>query len=139
MPSHDITRESMPFLRDPLSVTTTLRGLSDASSTSSSWSSASGRVFCQLLSWRASRPLVWCLLLYAEPHTHPLLNCLHVYCLHPLSSGRFPTYHVPSVRRKLESAWVCQTLWYFGLTFFSQSMPPFMGVVDGSTTGPFLH
>jgi hypothetical protein len=29
-----------------------------------------------------------------------------------------------------------QTLWYFGLTFFSQTMLPFMGVVEYSTTSP---
>jgi hypothetical protein len=28
-------------------------------------------------------------------------------------------------------------MWYFGLTFFSHTMLPFMGVVDFSTTGPF--
>jgi hypothetical protein len=31
---------------------------------------------------------------------------------------------------------VCQTLWYFRLTFFSQTMLPFMGVVEYSTTSP---
>jgi hypothetical protein len=33
---------------------------------------------------------------------------------------------------------VCHTQWYFGLTFCSQTMLPFMGVVDNSTTGPFF-
>jgi hypothetical protein len=31
---------------------------------------------------------------------------------------------------------VCQTLRYFGLTFFSHTMLPFMGVVEYSTTSP---
>jgi hypothetical protein len=32
---------------------------------------------------------------------------------------------------------VCQTLQYFGLTLFNQTILPFMGVVDCSTTNPF--
>ena len=44
VPSHDITREFMPSLRETLSVIETLQGLSDASSTSSSHLGPSGHV-----------------------------------------------------------------------------------------------
>jgi hypothetical protein len=82
-----------------------------------------------------------------ESLTPSLFPCVFSHLLHPYSplpfssSGRLWTCHVPSVRRKLRSVWVCRTLWYFGLTtscLLSQTMLPFMGVVDGSTTSPFL-
>jgi hypothetical protein len=46
MPSHDITMEFTPSLRETLSVIETLRGLSYASSTSSSHFGSSGHVLC---------------------------------------------------------------------------------------------
>jgi hypothetical protein len=82
VPSHDITRESMPFLRDPLSITTTLRGLSDASSASSSWSSTSGHVFSNFLAGEPRPSCLVSLLLSAEPHACPPLP-LSLYSLHP--------------------------------------------------------
>jgi hypothetical protein len=110
MPSHDITRESMSFLRDLLSVTTSLRGLSDASSTSSSRPSSFHLHIQVARSPLCMHSYLVSLLLSVEPLVHTSSSvCLLLVSPSPVfSSGRLWTCHVPSVRRKLESVWACR-------------------------------
>jgi hypothetical protein len=53
--------------------------------------------------------------------------------------GKLWTCYVPYVKMKLGSVWVYRIQWYFRMTAFcilNQSMLPFMGVVEYSTTNP---
>jgi len=73
---------------------------------------------CQILPQTQARGL---LLILCWRALDVLLSSLyiHMYCTHTPPWEGSPSYHVPSVIRKIRLAWVCKTLWYFVLTFFS--------------------
>jgi hypothetical protein len=100
------------------------RGLSDAHSASSSWPSIHYPL-------ESSTHL---------PYELALSSCVSslVVCVYLSYLPSF--WKVPDLSRSFcqKEARVCRSLWYFGLTFDSSTMLPFMGVVDNSTTGPFF-
>jgi hypothetical protein len=144
MPSHDITRELLQFIRDPFSVTTPTRFIGCSLSIKVA-TFCSCHVFCKLSEILS---LILCflpeqlnpLVLLQIPRASPILPFLSAYlgrtpssghgllliyfrmysCTPFSSPGRFWTCLVPSVRRnsgQYGPVGNC-TLWYFRMTIF---------------------
>jgi hypothetical protein len=107
MPSHDITRELLQFLRDSFSITTSARFIK-CSLNIKLMTFCSGHVFWGFSPLFNQRNLIFSFFLAGDLMcTLPFLNGLLLLFLHTLlhaffpSPGRFWTCPVPSVRRNL--------------------------------------
>jgi hypothetical protein len=136
VPSHDITRELSQFLRDSFSVSASAQVLFSANSQRSLLCHGLGEVY-QMLTQHQAHGLLFIISLESSACS-PL--CLSMFFLVSIFCISFPRMVLDLscsfCQKGTQVSLVCQTLRYFGLTFFSQTMLPFMGVVEYSTTSP---